>query len=573
MDKPICSVFKSRPPLSLCLSSSYHGASSWIGFLLTLLLLLFVYCPVTRATAVSSVNSATIVTFVIDENAPIGHEVGRIQLKDAPHSATADSGSALTFTLQDTSYFNFDPSDPSRLIVRNPLDRDADRKLCTESGWPEVCSWSGVIFVSDGRLLSLRVVVRDTNDNVPRWQSTRPQDGSTQLHISVSENCAPGTMVDLPLASDPDIGENSIVRYELVKPAGMNVLRVPFDISSTNVHNRALYRLVVKGPLDRETQSTYHLTVAAIDGGGNQGLAQLTVHVTDENDNKPIFKHLRGPGNQSVISDELKPFVITVDEDIPVGTKLAQHPVATDEDEGDFGRVSYAFALSTPDTVKRDFHIDPDTGIFTVRNALDCDTGGLTQYQFVVIAQDHGAPPLTATARVIINVQDKNDNAPIITITSAVPPSTPTGPDSTGHASSGSTDPEFDLQPVSERKSPLRLVENAPEGKLIATITVHDPDTDENGKFTCVLGKSDELQLTYVKNLGKLSVYQLSSTRPVDRERQPELRVTLRCRDHGQPSQSNTELLTVHVVDLNDNPPEFSSKRYSFQVSSGAILF
>lgn len=381
-------------------------------------------------------------------------------------------------------------------------------------------------------------------------------------------------MVDLPLASDPDIGENSIVRYELVRPAGMNTLRVPFDISSTNVHSRALYRLIVKGPLDRETQSTYHLTVAAIDGGGNQGLAQLTVHVTDENDNKPIFKHLRGPDNISLISDELKPFVMTVDEDVPVGTKLSEHPVATDEDEGDFGRITYAFALSTPDTVKRDFNIDPDTGVLSVRNALDCDTGGLTQYQFVVIAQDHGAPPLTATARVIINVRDKNDNAPVITITSALVPPSPSQPGAPDYELSEKTpnvphsvESDMDSAVGSEKKTPLRLLENTSENKLIATITVHDPDSEENGKFTCSLGKSDELQLTYMKNLGKLSVYQLSSTRSVDRERQPELRVALRCRDHGQPSQSNTELLTVHIVDVNDNAPEFSSKRYSFQVS------
>ncbi|CAL8086115.1 unnamed protein product [Calicophoron daubneyi] len=467
----------------------------------------------------------------------------------------------LTFTLQDTSYFDFDPAIPNRLVVRNRLDRDTDRKLCTEGGWPEVCSWSGVVFVSDGRLLSLRVVVRDMNDNTPSWP-IKERDGTAVLHVSVTENCPLGTTVDLPLASDPDIGENSIVRYEMALSESSEPKPSAFEIISASGPGGVKHKLVVRGQLDREQTSSYQLRIAAVDGGGNRGYAQLIVHVTDENDNVPIFTHLSYRSNGSSRHDDHAAFVITVDEDLPVGTRLPKHPVATDADEGDFGQVTYGFALSTSDVVKRDFTIDSESGAIIVRSPLDYDIGGLSQYQFVMIAHDQGSPPLTATATVVINVLDKNDNAPIITVTPTVLTGIRVG------LLPGDQGKQTALRPEDDRKK-LRLVENSPAGQMIATITVHDPDANENGKFTCQLGKTNELRLTYLKNLGKLSVYQLTSSRPVDREIQSEVRVTLRCRDHGIRSQSTTELLTVYIIDVNDNAPKFPNKHYIFQIPEG----
>ena len=500
----------------------------------------------------STINSATMITFVVDENVPIGHEVGQLML-DTPSSDKKQLGSkkSLTFTLQDTSYFDFDTSHPNKLVVRKTLDRDADRKLCAESGWPEICAWSGVIFVSDGRLLSLRVVVRDVNDNTPSWPKKDNNDQPV-LEVSITENRPIGTTLDLPLASDPDIGENSVVKYELTTTKENE--EIPFDITTLSGPGGAIYRLVVSRPLDREKQSVYQLNLAAVDGGGNRGHAKLLVHITDENDNSPIFVHLQNQSNTDLNKVHME-MVINVDEDIPVGSLLPKHPVATDADEGEFGHITYRFSLSTSDVTKRDFRVDPETGDIIIRSPLDYDTGGLTQYAFVIVAEDGGSPPLTATARVVVNVKDKNDNAPEITITPAL-----LGHERSSWMAQKQNESRFSTKPI------LTIFENTPPGALIATVTVSDPDTKENGKFTCQLGNTDEFSLVYLKNLGKLSVYQLSSIRMIDRESQPELRVTLRCRDHGSKSQISTELLTIVVLDVNDNAPQFTNKRFGFQV-------
>ncbi|KAF5403971.1 hypothetical protein PHET_02466 [Paragonimus heterotremus] len=493
--------------------------------------------------SVALVSTGT-VTFVVDENSPVGTEVGRIIVDEKHHNSSNTSVvNELSFTLQDTSYFDFDELRSHCLVVRGLLDRDADRQLCAENGWPEICSWSGVIFVSDGRLLALRVIIRDVNDNTPSW-STKQKDGMAVLQTTVSENCPLGTTVDLPLATDPDFGGNSIVRYEMVTH-DIDGGTPPFDVLSVNTSNGVTYRLVVNGLLDREQMPTYILTVAAIDGGGNKGLARLTVNVADENDNYPQFVHLK---NGTVRLHDDRGFVIYIDEDLPVGNRLPRCPVAVDEDDGEFGRLTYSFSISTGDIVKRDFRIDEHTGEIFVRSKLDYDTGGLIQYEFLVVAQDHGSPPLLASARVTVNIQDKNDNPPTITVTSV----------------QQTTD-----RNNSHGKSNLSLLENSLAGNLIATLTVQDLDSGKNGIFICKLGETNQLQLTYLRSMGKMKILQLISTQPVDRETRPELRVTLRCSDQGMPSQVSTELLVVKIIDVNDNPPRFTNQHYSFQTSEG----
>ncbi|CAH8511721.1 unnamed protein product [Schistosoma intercalatum] len=528
---------------------------------------------------ITSVNNPIVITFVIEENLPIGSEVGRINLEPDHHHHNNNNktNDYITFTLQDTTYFNFDKIILNKLIVCKLLDRDIDRKLCSESGWPEICAWSSVIFVNDGRLLSLRIVIRDINDNIPKWLTKNNID-QPLLEIWIIENSLIGTIIDLPLAYDPDIGENSIIKYELANSDhhhdhhNNNTLSL-FQIVNSPSPNGPIFQMIINGILDRELLSIYELTVAAVDGGGNRGYAKLIIHVADENDNSPIFQHCNHKTNnnnnnnnsyisktESIIGQSCE-MIVNIDEDIPIGSTLPIHLIANDIDEGEFGHVTYRFALSAPDVARRDFKIDRETGTILVRSPLDYDTGGLTQYLFNIVAEDGGLPPLTATTRIIINIQDKNDNSPQITIT-------PAFLQEDNYKSFVYQQNTTKLTNMDMMKSTLYLIENKLPGALIATITVSDQDSNENGQFTCQLDHTDELNLIYLRNLGKISVYQLCSLRSIDREIQPELRVTLKCEDNGIDNKQKTiELLTIHILDINDNSPMYTNKRYSYQVS------
>ena len=54
--------------------------------------------------------------------------------------------------------------------------------------------------------------------------------------------------------------------------------------------NSSSGELSVMGELDREENPTYYLTVEAKDGGGLRTPVEVTVHILDANDNKPVFR-------------------------------------------------------------------------------------------------------------------------------------------------------------------------------------------------------------------------------------------------------------------------------------------
>lgn len=48
--------------------------------------------------------------------------------------------------------------------------------------------------------------------------------------------------------------------------------------------------------------------------------------------------------------------------------------------------------------------------------------------------------------------------------------------------------------------------------------------------------------------------------RPLDRETESDYNLTVQATDHGVPPLSSTVLLSITVLDVNDNPPEFTNK-------------
>lgn len=111
------------------------------------------------------------------------------------------------------------------------------------------------------------------------------------------------------------------------------------------------------------------------------------INVEDVNDNEPKF--------YSTLFQE------SVLENTPAGQSILRVQ-AYDADDGPNAVVSYrikdAYALShMPLTV------DNQTGWIVTTRELDWEEGNL--FEFVVVAQDHGEPPRSSTASVIIRVQ------------------------------------------------------------------------------------------------------------------------------------------------------------------------
>lgn len=117
------------------------------------------------------------------------------------------------------------------------------------------------------------------------------------------------------------------------------------------------------------------------------------VEVEDYNDHPPVFiPHFVS--------------VAPLPEDVSVGTSVAQL-VASDSDSGQNRELTYSLLEeSDPDGL---FAID-QSGLLSVARPLDRER--VAQHHLVVVATDHGAPPLSGSATVQLPLLDVNDNGP-----------------------------------------------------------------------------------------------------------------------------------------------------------------
>uniref|UniRef100_A0A3Q2YAN0 Protocadherin-16 n=1 Tax=Hippocampus comes TaxID=109280 RepID=A0A3Q2YAN0_HIPCM len=201
--------------------------------------------------------------------------------------------------------------------------------------------------------------------------------------------------------------------------------------------------LFVRSSLDREVKDVYLLTVVATatrGGTGRTGSATVRVTVTDENDNSPKLSRDRA--------------FLAVRENLLAGTGFGRVS-ATDRDAGPNARLAYR--LLHPD---RHFQINSQTGEISTRRALDREQH--SSFRLVVVVQDGGTPPRSATGTAHVSVLDENDHAP----------------------SFARARPDAELI--------FQVNEGLPSGSVVGTMSAKDPDEGENGTIRYSLaGKTD----------------------------------------------------------------------------------
>ncbi|XP_029959955.1 protocadherin alpha-8-like [Salarias fasciatus] len=230
----------------------------------------------------------------------------------------------------------------------------------------------------------LLIEVLDVNDN-------EPEITVTSLLDSVKEDASVGTAIALVSVHDKDGGKNGMVSCRISN-------NVPFKLE-TNYKN--YYSLVVDGPLDRETSSQYNISITATDEGSPplSSTSVINVHVSDVNDNKPLF-----------IDETIS---VYVKENSPVGVIL-KTVTATDADIDKNGHVSYSFLQSNTDSVPPSsmVNINSETGEIVSLQSFNFEE--MKTFQFKVQATDSGVPPLNSNVTVNVFILDENDNSPAI---------------------------------------------------------------------------------------------------------------------------------------------------------------
>ncbi|NXI34731.1 PCDGA protein, partial [Galbula dea] len=332
-----------------------------------------------------------------------------------------------------------------------------------------------------------------------------PSFREEETELRMSEMIAPVSQFPLPEAHDPDSGRNSVQRYEL---SGDEHFSLAVQAGPGGDRRP---ELVLTKALDREHVAFHDLVLRAMDGGepARTGTARIRVAVLDANDNAPVFS----PAEYSV----------RVPEDVPVGSVLVT-VTASDRDEGTNGHVKYTLKKLS-DLSSDIFQLDAETGDITVVRSVDFEGG--VSYELEVQAHDGGG--LFDTAKVAIVVTDVNDNAPQISV----------------------------------RSSQSAISEDTPPGTVLALLHVQDRDSGANGQVRCSLDGVFPFRLESSRG----SYYRVVTSRELDREEVSEYNVTVRAVDGGSPALWSIVVLTLRVLDVNDNMPVFAEASYSARVS------
>ncbi|XP_029655682.1 cadherin EGF LAG seven-pass G-type receptor 1-like [Octopus sinensis] len=123
----------------------------------------------------------------------------------------------------------------------------------------------------------------------------------------------------------------------------------------------------------------------------------------------------------------------------------------------------------------------------------------------------------------------------------------------------------------------LRITENQLPRNPLGQFSVTDEDAGKNGEVTCKVLTEDfalKQKLSKVQSYKKRKIYDFIFTgmRAFDYEKNQKIEVKIECSDHGSPSKTSTDLVTVNIDDENDCKPEFTKNHYTLSIPENKIM-
>lgn len=421
----------------------------------------------------------------------------RFRLESA-HDPDVGTNSLRTYHLAANDFFTLNvetKSDGSKfpeLVVDKALDREKQasfRLLLTavDGGQPE----------KSGSTLML-IKILDVNDNAPVFDEPVNK-------VRLLENVARGTLVTKLNATDADSGNNGEISFLFSKYTPERVLSL-FSVDSKSGEIR------VKGDVDYEKATAYHITVQARDGGSPamEGSCNVIVDIIDVNDNAPEVT--------------LTSLTSPIREDSAPETVIALIS-ARDLDSGVNGEVTLTVQPGLPFKLHSAFGMH-----YSLTTAGNLDRETVPEYTVVIKATDAGSPPLSSQTTFVVKLSDVNDNPPTF------------------------SQPSYSVD-IPENNAP-----SAP----IASVSATDPDLGDNARISYSILPSmvqDSPISSYVYINPESG--QIYSMRSLDHEQLKAFRIEVQARDAGVPSRTANVTVHVFVMDVNDNVPAVVHPAYS----------
>ncbi|XP_033711036.1 protocadherin beta-18-like [Tursiops truncatus] len=118
----------------------------------------------------------------------------------------------------------------------------------------------------------------------------------------------------------------------------------------------------------------------------------------------------------------------------------------------------------------------------------------------------------------------------------------------------------------------LKISESTTPGTSFQMDSAQDLDVGKNAVQNYTLSPNPHFHLKLQDSEEGRKYAELLLDQPLDREKEPELRLTLTALDGGSPPRSATALVRVLVSDINDNAPEFERSVYEVLVPENSPL-
>lgn len=342
---------------------------------------------------------------------------------------------------------------------------------------------------------TVNIRVTDINDKNPEFQSL-------PYEFSVAEG-EDGASVGRVHATDADEGQNAVVYYSLPED-------IPFVVDANTGDVRT------NKALDYEKQQEYRFVVTARDGAPDPRIATatVTVKVTDIQDEVPVF-HLTN-------------YEVRVPENV-ADYKVAQVKA---EDPDTVKVVTYTIRQGPIEL----FAIDPQTGVIKTIRGLDYEKEN--QHTLLIGTVENQSNDPGAITRVIVQVEDRNDNAPV-----------------------------FITMP-----RPLTLDDDTPLGNKITSLIATDADGTSPGNKVRyeLIGKSKATRFFQIDpDMGSLTLRD-----DLRKEQDNEYQVDVRAYDLGEPQLSSVMSLPIFVRHVATVPPDvglaFADDSYTIQIAENS---
>ncbi|XP_021417446.2 protocadherin-20 isoform X1 [Oncorhynchus mykiss] len=391
------------------------------------------------------------------------------------------------------------------LVVRQGLDREKQdlhemTLVATDCGSTPL-SATATLFIK----------VTDVNDNCPEFTL-----GSTQK-VVITEDTPRDTVVARVRATDLDLGPNAAITYSL-SPKVSERARELFSLDS----HTGLISL--RGDLrDRHSDSVSDrgeevvLKVLASGPHCPPADTQVTVSLLPApyQENGIKIRFIAEHKNQTIVLQENQP---------PTVLALLELP-------GDTSSVRGSSYLSIEGEVP--FSLSRQNGKYLLSTSKPLDYEVKSEYHVsVVMRGDVEEPAAQGFPRreIQVRVVDVNDNAPQFLQSHYL----------------------------------IDIEENNPPGASLLKVRAQDADSGENGQVTYKLDRPSHTAAAIALYRIDQNTGQLTVSVPLDREQQDVHRLTIVARDNGFPPLESSVMVTITVLDQNDNAPVFITPHFIF---------